>query len=126
MTRHHLIALILLCALAVFAQSTDIRGTTEDASRIGNSGNDFLRVCSNESITNTVQAFCLGYVHGVLDRFESDPTPQTIVCEPASVTFGQQHSIVVKFIRDHPDVWHEHTGDLIALAIMRAFPCPKK
>jgi Rap1a immunity proteins len=126
MKRYYLIALILLGSLVAFAHASDIRGTKDGASSIADSGNDFLRVCGNESITNTNYDFCLGYVYGARGMFELDPAYNRLMCAPVGVTLGQQHSIVVKYIRDNPKFAHEATVKLISWALIDAFPCPKK
>jgi hypothetical protein len=126
MTRHYLIALILLGSLVAFAQTADIRGTKDDPSTMVDSGNEFHRICGNESITAVVHGFCLGYVYGVMHMFELDPAYHGLMCMSDAVNLGQQHDIVLKFIRDNPKFAHELTVKLIPLAIIDAFPCPKK
>jgi hypothetical protein len=126
MKRQYLIALILLGSLVAFAQTSDIRGTKDQLSLIPASGNEFLRVCGNESMTDIAFGYCHGYLYGVWEMFELNQVSKTHVCIPVGVTHGQEYSIVVKFIRDNPKLAQAATANLIPMAIMDAFPCPKK
>ena len=125
MKRHCLIALILFGSLVAFAQTASPSGL-HDLSSVPASGNDFLRVCGGESISNGVQGFCDGYLFGSVEMLKLDQADKHLICIPDGVTYGQEHNIVLKWIRDNPKVTHERTTVLIRWAIVDAFLCPKK
>lgn len=86
-------------------------------------GNSFLSACT----TQDTGAFwmCHGYLQGFLTRehLEGD---NRLVCLPPTSTNGQIMDTVVAFIRDNPSDRHRPSGQLTAVALAQAFPCPAK
>ena len=125
MTRHYLIALILLGSLVAFAQTAS-SPQSDELSSIPKSGNGFLRECGGDAVPDAVFGFCHGYMFGVWEMFALNQAGKHHLCIPVGVTYGQEYNIVVKFIRDNPKFAQAATANLIPMAIMDAFPCPKK
>jgi Rap1a immunity proteins len=63
---------------------------------------------------------CTGYINGVSAGLRA----AGLVCEANTVTFGQEHDIVVKFLSDHPELQHMPAYGLTTAAMIQAFPCP--
>ncbi|MFZ0563081.1 MAG: Rap1a/Tai family immunity protein [Terriglobales bacterium] len=126
-------ALVLLCCpVLVAAQTKEFPDT---------SGNAFLRLCSaidKEKLTDEEIAHvtsCVGYVAGFVDGVSVYPiyaeakakqkVPK-LICRPDGVEHGQLISVVLKYIRNHPEDAHLPTQLLIMGAIGEAFPCSNK
>lgn len=45
------------------------------------------------------------------------------VCDPETVTRRQQLAVVLRYIRDNPQRWHQSSIGLIYSALVEAFPC---
>ncbi len=105
------------------------------------SGNEFLSICADthqpkagdaklQILTNVA---CIQYVGGLAEglmlykdflKAEVSPSPKELVCLPNNATSMQYVSIVLKYVRDHPEFAHYPTGMLIFGALRQAFPCP--
>ncbi len=124
-------AVLFCCSPFVTAQTQEF---PED------SGNAFVRLCSateKESRTDEEAAnamACLGYVSGFAEGigiYRSSAEAKTkqkmpkYFCRPDGVERGQLVSVVLKFIRNHPEDAHRRTGVLIIVALEHAFPCTK-
>jgi hypothetical protein len=105
---------------------------TTTTPRVWHTGNDFLSICAveadksiNELTASELHATsgCIPYVRGLGDGIALLGEP---CCEPDQVTNGQEESILVKYIRDHPETAHLSTARLYLVAMGKAFPCPKK
>ena len=95
------------------------------------SGNAFLSLCGDtldDSPKHSAyqQGECLGYVIGVWQglrmAYDLEGVKQ-FYCPPDEVTNGQTVSILLKFIKDHPEKAHLETRLLEGYALMDAFPC---
>jgi hypothetical protein len=70
------------------------------------------------------QLWCLGYVGGSSDAFvlfNSGKAPN--VCLPADGTHGQVQTIIVKYLRDHPEYLQRPALETVLSALVAAFPC---
>jgi hypothetical protein len=106
-----------------------------------NSGNVFLRMCSvvekekTETLEETRNVLvCMafvdgagggaivgaGYAEGVTGKLNKMLYP---FCLPEKVEKGQTVSIVLKYIRNHPERAQEFTAFLVVDALHQAFPC---
>jgi hypothetical protein len=127
-----LVLVFLFCSPFVSAQTSEFPET---------SGNAFVRLCSavekddNTQLESAHSIGCLGYVAGFVDgvnlqtSFAEHKTNQKVpkpFCRPESVEHGQLVSIVLKYIRNHPEDAHLPTGILIIPALGKAYPCPSK
>ena len=64
-------------------------------------------------------AWYVGYMRGWIDGYQSGAT----LCVPETITALQLVRIVVKYLRDHPQMLHYTRGFLIFTAVQEAFPC---
>jgi len=90
------------------------------------SGNRLYEDCSADTYFN--RGYCGGYVVGIVDTIESMQAsgvlPANAMCIPEGVTKGQLADVVQKHLQDHPELRHHEAGELVPMAINRAFPCP--
>lgn len=111
---------------------------------ISASGNRYLQVCAvTERATEqwTVLEFedasmCQGYTMGLREgvKFATLILSEDIkslkgssedlgLCVPDGVTLGQEISIALKYIREHPETAHMRSSVLSNTALLHAFPC---
>jgi hypothetical protein len=123
---------ILLCILMFASQAT--------AQKQGLSGGDLLRACmfsdqlsSGKKIDAPptaadafMQGTCLGMINGVR-FFAEEATKGTALatCIPEAVPVGQINSVVVRYLRNHPERLHENFFLLAVTASAEAWPCKK-
>lgn len=62
-----------------------------------------------------------GYVIGVADAYFG-----ILVCAPPTSSRAQALAVVSQFLNANPARWAEPAADLVADALVQAFPCPKK
>ena len=91
------------------------------------SGNDLLSHCQ-ETLGSIRSGVCLGYINGVADALMHSPVSRIRACVPrtGSVTQGQIQAIAVKWLEANPQKRHYTASALVAVALSKAFPCPKK
>lgn len=71
-------------------------------------------------------AFCLGLMQGMtnLNRiYEIQLNKRALFCTPDGINNGQAARIVVKYLKEHPEMLHEHKIHLIVRAFQGAYPC---
>ena len=105
------------------------------------SGNAFVRVCSVldkdtwAALENINVVSCTAYVSGVVDGVNYEQSfaehvttrkPPKPYCVPEPIENGQEIRIVLKYIRDKPEIAHLPTAPLIMSALSKAYPCPSK
>jgi hypothetical protein len=73
----------------------------------------------NAALGSPQNIFCMGYVMGVSDSLDS----QRLMCIPQEDTAAQEMSVVVNFLRDHPEERQDTAYSVVKLALMEAFPC---
>lgn len=83
-------------------------------------GNKLLEYAREEERSGTSSGMLLGYIAGVHDAFDT-----TAICTPPNATLGQLKAVVVKFLKENPEVWAKNGDNVIFLALGRAFPCKK-
>jgi hypothetical protein len=83
-------------------------------------GNKLLEYAREEERSGTSSGMLLGYIAGVHDAFDN-----TAICTPSNATLGQLKAVVVKFLKENPEVWAKNGDNVIFLALGRAFPCKK-
>jgi Rap1a immunity proteins len=119
-----LFALLLWMFVLPTARSQD---KTPD---IGESGNTFLLECGDMMDRSASPAFeiglCFGYLRGVKDGFRMAFRIENLkppYCIPDEATAGQLASILIKYIKDHPEKAHFETMTLEVASLVNAFPC---
>jgi len=111
-----LLVVVTICLILVVIHSAGAK-----------TGNEMLSECRNaENPANSTTAteylnysFWLGQINGVLDTM----LYYRMICLPDRVTVGQNLSIVMKYLRDHPKELHKEASYLIIQAFAEAFPC---
>jgi len=100
----------LLWPASTFAQD-------EGASHSGYlNGSKLYEECNSQEYS-----LCLGYVMGVSDALNA--TKPDLFCAPLSVKASQELAVVVKYLRDHPETWHNSAYSDVGVALALAFPC---
>jgi len=106
----------------------------------GINANELIRVCDGEY--ENAEAICKMYIWGAIEgmqlgadasAFNSGFTEDQAmrdhaeillgVCDPETVTRGQQFEVVQRYIRNNPQNWHQPSIILIHRALIDAFPC---
>ena len=108
------------------------------------SGNDLLDQCTKPEVTFG-EGICLGFINGVrltlayvfAGDMKRDGTEKLYrgggprlgtdgrdSCQPPTVTLGQLHLIVVKWMKDHPETLHWLASMNVHEACVDAVPCP--
>ena len=119
------IAILLLTVIALNARSSAPTIPSE-------SGNAFLQGCdgassdSDSGLSPMRKGFCVGYIQGVVNGYDLAQTTYKLrdFCEPANAQNGQVFEVVTNFVKGHPEVRHWQTRELVARAMIEAFPCP--
>jgi len=120
---------IVLLFLAVvpgsFASST--QQASPAAVDFSSSGNDFLRVCEQPLSEKGyfLDGACRAYIVGVSDGIAMMQKDAPLFCVPLDVDNNQKYSVVVKYLKDHPEKTHLQARRLILEATVNAFPCAK-
>jgi hypothetical protein len=81
-------------------------------------GYQFYEDC-NAALGSPQNIFCMGYVMGVSDSLDS----QKLMCVPQEDSAAQEMSVIVNFLRDHPEERQDTAYSVVKLALMEAFPC---
>jgi hypothetical protein len=97
-------------------------------------GNDYFAVCTSAILqdSNLCMAYTMGVIRGLSSgEFASQvksgrPVERSIFCAPESVSDEQLLAVILKFLRDRPEVRHVDSASLIWRALFGAFPCTKQ
>lgn len=89
-------------------------------------GNELLAMCtSNETVVEKMN--CIGYLQGLVDTMLAiqlkTPSPRTNICIPEGVSGGQIKDIVVKNLRNLPEVRHLDAASIVMPILIGTFPC---
>lgn len=90
----------------------------------GLTGNEMLRKCDLDNPT-FMSGVCSGYIYGANEMqllFSLMDAPP-FYCQPAGVDNGQRDRIVIKYMKENPEVLHMPFLNIIVKALMEAFPC---
>jgi hypothetical protein len=80
-------------------------------------GNDLIDICSTSEALRRIE--CSSYMMGVVDTLVA----LRMICQPDHVTAEQNTDIVIKYLREHPEIRH-YTGAMVQ-ALLNAFPCSR-
>ena len=92
----------------VFAVLMLLTGGSQAA---GATGNMLYEFCTSDQ--RTKEAWCLGYIQGSMEA-----APE--ICSPSGSTLGQSKDIVVKFLKDYPELRHDPATISVAAALIDA------
>lgn len=108
---------------AVIAARVAFGATPASADAV--TGNKLLEWCGSVPFQQAPSTFvtgaCLGYILGVGDTLEEVGG----ICVSPTGTANQFVDIVDKWLLDHPETRDQPARVITALALGRAFPCPK-
>ena len=115
----------VLLAMFLTSDSSPQQPPTPDI----DNGNGLLEVCADGAAFH--YGLCMGYITGVLDGANTAPIPKNCPapasywCIPKGVTLGQIQEVVVKYLKDHPEIRHQPSNGLIENAVLAVWSCPK-
>jgi hypothetical protein len=122
------VALLVACSCGAVAQGSYFVTTDVLAEKCRTS----IRASDNPATLTAKDwgdaSFCLGYVEGALDSFESargwnwSPKNES-VCVPASVKGDQAIRVFVKYADNHPEELNKAAPAALWAAMHNAFPC---
>jgi ammonia channel protein AmtB len=75
---------------------------------------------SNNKTPNWSSGMVTGFVAGVSD------STSTIICFPSGVTNNQIEAVVIKFLKDNPEMWDIPAVDIVTKALFNTWACPIK
>jgi hypothetical protein len=82
-----------------------------------------VRLLDNQDApTNKYETWRDGYCRGLTEGITA---ASSRICPAASVTYGQEIRVVVKFLQDHPEKLNLRGVQLVDDALANAFPCAK-
>ena len=103
-----------------------ILSVNANASKEFHSGNDFVKDCKFS--VSAKRMFCLGIVTGahsaatgVAMAFWQKP----LFCTTQSYTHEKGIDITVKYIEDNPHEAYLHSGSIVSIALLDAYPCKR-
>jgi Rap1a immunity proteins len=82
------------------------------------SGETLFDNCNNPNDASK-QFYCLGYLAGVSDLLEG----MHITCSGKRISLDKIKDAVLKYLREHPEQRGMEADDLVATALVLAFPC---
>ena len=106
-------ALIVVMTVPVYSQEGKYR-----------SGNFLLETCEAENPVSW--DYCRAFIAGAGDGFETGSIyggGGQPFCYPEGNTLGQAVRIVMKYLKEHPETLHYFAAELVALALIEAWPC---
>ena len=79
------------------------------------SGNDLFTQCTSKNVAEEMA--CGGFITGVVDTSH-------LICPPKTVNRGQLRDIVIKYLKENPQVRHNSGAGLVLASLITLFPCP--
>lgn len=97
------------------------------AAAVFDSGQDLFKNCSQyeKQLGTPPDWACMAYVTAVADVLSNNSVGGVRVCFPQNVNKQQVVLVVVKYLRDQPEVLHFSAVSLTVNALQKAFPCSK-
>jgi len=123
-------ALLAVSLASAYASGTHAQGAP---------GGSLVELCNSESQTDNLvcTALIIGTTSGM--RYGVDAGAMAMgadvenlhiigheilkACTPRDATGGQLQAIALKFLRAHPEFWHEHSPAIVHRALTKTFPC---
>lgn len=81
-------------------------------------GNLLLSHCNEPG---SLRLLCFGYVAAIADMIGDDDDRRA--CVPKGAALGQVSDVVIRYLRDHPEIRHYPAPDLVVTALAKAFLC---
>lgn len=88
-------------------------------------GNGLFATCSRDD--DMSGAICTTFIRGVLGGYigaQAQLTSRPRICITGTITGLQMRDIMVKWLRDHPEMRHEPAEAHVIVAMQSAFACP--
>jgi len=105
---------------------------------MANDGNDLLNKCGEviklinkedaSSVSFTKAEHCYGLLIGTVETHEllsKHNNSENFFCLSSGVTNNQAIMVIVKYLKEHPEILHRSASTLILLALQKKFPCPE-
>jgi hypothetical protein len=98
------------------------------ADKTDHSANYFLPSCRDFVNGNFVrnpllQGQCIGMIEALAAFANNQPFESSRSCPPEDATIGQLTRVIVRWIDEHPQRWHEDFLALALFALHEAWPC---
>lgn len=78
-------------------------------------GNDLVKLMNSKRTIDL--SMYRGYVAGVQDSYNG-----TYFLVPSPVKMSQAEAIVSKYLRGHPEIWHDAAKNIVIFALQETFP----
>ena len=111
----HRLTCLLIAALAVAAVPARAQGEFKTGNEVKVGLEGWVDKQSTEYVRDAV---AFGYVIGVHDALSG-----TLVCSGANVTQGQVIEVVLKYMRNNPEVLDQSADRVVTAALKTVWPC---
>jgi hypothetical protein len=83
------------------------------------SGNEIMDNWNNKYYESN--SMIRGYFAGIQDSYNG-----VLFCVDAKVKMSQAAEVIIKYMKDNPEKWHNAGKNLVIDALGKAFPCDKE
>ena len=109
---------LMLLAIAILPEVVQADSLSVPAYK---TGNDIYASCSDTS-SRFEDGYCFGYIVGATDVLIGSRSGQ-LVCLPEGVNAQQLVDVVMKYLRDTPELRERSAGSITRDALVKAFQC---
>ena len=119
---------LLIITAALFIVSPVMAGTGND---LFNKCSEIIKLINKEdasSVSFTKAEHCYGLLIGTVETHEllsKRNNSENFFCLSSGVTNNQAIMVIVKYLKEHPEILHRSASTLILLALQKNFPCPE-
>jgi hypothetical protein len=118
-----LLAVVFIAEQSVAAVQDNLQPSSPDAIQSYESGYSLLKSCNDPQ----QRAYCVGYVVGVLDAYNSLSGTRSDkslrICLPNGLLKSQVGAAVTKYLAGNPDSLNADASSITFEALVKAFPC---
>lgn len=79
-------------------------------------GNELLASLENKE--PGIQLYGIGFVTAI-----ADITRNTLQCSPAVSTYGQVKDVVIKYMKENPEIRHFPASQIVTFILKQTWPC---
>jgi hypothetical protein len=110
-----------------FIEIMNVGSTAGSFKYVCGQNGEFEKAIGPDSM-NTRAFFCAGWVRGVSDllRAQQSKLAAKSFCLPVEASVGQQTSLLLAYIKDHPKDSDKPTSGVLDAALRKAYPCRAK
>ena len=86
-------------------------------------GNRLVRACG-DTVDQSARGLCLGFIAAVTDMSKCDRPYKGFSHDiPSEVQLVQIKTVAVKWLNEHPELWHYAAAELVAAGLQEIWPC---